>query len=47
LIFICTTARPFTRSTLEISPTLTPAMSTLWPWPGVTACAVENWALSV
>jgi hypothetical protein len=44
-IFIVTTARPSTRSTLVMSPTSTPATWTVWPWPGVTDCAVENWAL--
>ena len=45
-ISIVTTARPFSRSTLEMSPTLTPEMFTVCPWPGVTACAVESSALS-
>ena len=40
-IFIVTTARPFSRSTLPISPTLTPAIATSWPWPGISAWAVE------
>ncbi len=43
---IVTTAWPFTRSTSEMSPALTPEMFTVWPWPGVTACAVESSALS-
>ena len=33
-ISIVTTAWPSSRSTLEMSPTLTPAMFTVWPWPG-------------
>ena len=45
--FIWTTATPFLSETLPISPTWTPEMRTDWPWPGVTACAVENSALSV
>jgi hypothetical protein len=36
-----TIALPSCSLTLEISPTSTPAMSTVWPWPGVTACAVD------
>ena len=43
---IVTTARPSSSSTSVMSPTLTPAMFTVWPWPGVTACAVSNSALS-
>ena len=43
---IVTTALPSSSSTSEMSPTLTPAMFTVWPWPGVTACAVESSALS-
>ena len=35
-------ARPFSSLTLEISPTSTPAMFTVWPWPGVTAWAVAS-----
>ena len=36
------TALPCSSFTLEISPTSTPAMLTVWPWPGVTACAVAS-----
>ena len=43
---IVTTAWPSTSSTSEMSPALTPEMFTVWPWPGVTACAVESSALS-
>ena len=43
---IVTTALPSTSSTSEMSPALTPAMFTVWPWPGVTACAVESSALT-
>ena len=39
------TALPSLSSTFEISPTSTPAMFTVWPWPGVTACAVDMSAL--
>ena len=46
-ICICTIATPFLRVTLPISPIWTPEMRTDWPWPGVTAWAVENSALSV
>ena len=45
-IGIVTTARPSLRSTFLISPTGTPAMSTVWPWPGVTDWAVANSAFS-
>ena len=45
-ISIVTTAWPSTSSTSEMSPALTPEMFTVWPWPGVTACAVESSALS-
>ena len=41
-----TTALPSLSSTFEISPTWTPAMLTVWPWPGVTAWAVESSALT-
>ncbi len=37
-----TSAWPSSRSTEVTLPTWIPAMSTAWPWPGVTACAVEN-----
>jgi hypothetical protein len=37
-----TTARPCSSSTLPISPTFTPATCTVWPCPGVTACAFSN-----
>ena len=43
---IVTTARPSTSSTRLISPTGTPAISAVWPWPGWTACAVLNSAFS-
>ena len=33
-------ALPSRSLTEAISPTSTPAMFTVWPWPGVTACAV-------
>ena len=33
---------PSSSSTLEISPTSTPATLTVCPWPGVTACAVDS-----
>ena len=45
-IFIVTTARPSTSSTLPTSPTFTPAMFTVWPWPGTTACAVGSSAFT-
>ena len=47
---IVTIARPFSSSTSVMSPTWTPAMFTVWPCPGVTACAVSistfssNWS---
>ena len=41
-----TTAWPSFRPTLVMSPTRTPETRTVWPWPGVTACAVENAACS-
>ena len=44
---IVTIARPSERSTFEMSPTRTPETRTVWPWPGVTACAVENSAFSL
>ena len=44
---IVITARPFLRFTLFTSPTGTPAMSTVWPWPGITDWAVWNSPLSV
>ena len=34
-------ALPSRSLTEAISPTSTPAMFTVWPWPGVTACAVD------
>ena len=34
-------ALPSRSFTDAISPTSTPAMLTVWPWPGVTACAVD------
>ena len=34
-------ALPSRSLTEAISPTSTPAMLTVWPWPGVTACAVD------
>jgi hypothetical protein len=34
-------ALPFSSLTLLISPTSTPATLTVWPWPGVTDCAVD------
>ena len=45
-ISIVTTARPFWRCTPPMSPTRMPAMRTVWPWPGMTAWAVENSALT-
>ncbi len=45
-ISIETTALPSSSSTAEIAPTLIPAMLTLWPCPGVTACAEVSSALS-
>ena len=42
-----TIARPSFSSTLPTSPIFTPETRTVWPWPGVTACAVENSALSL
>ena len=42
---IPTTAWPSSRSTEVTLPIWMPAMSTDWPWPGVTACAVENSAV--
>ena len=44
-IFIEICARPSFSVTLEISPTGTPATLTVWPWPGVTDCAVAKSAL--
>jgi hypothetical protein len=41
-MFSPTTATPPRSSTREISPTATPEMFTVWPCPGVTACAVQN-----
>ena len=43
---IVTTALPSSYSTLEMSPTRTPATRTVWPWPGVTAWAVSISAFS-
>ena len=43
---ISTTALPSRSETSPMSPTRTPATRTVWPWPGVTACAVESSALS-
>ena len=43
---IVTTATPFFGSTAVIFPTSTPATRTVWPWPGMTAWASENSALS-
>ena len=37
-----TSARPSLSSTLPMSPISTPATWTVWPWPGVTACAVSS-----
>ena len=42
-----TTATPFSSLTPPISPICTPETRTDWPWPGVTACAVENSAFIV
>ncbi len=42
---ISTTALPSSSSTAPMSPIRTPATRTVWPWPGVTACAVANSAL--
>ncbi len=42
-----TIAWPLRRSTLLMSPIRTPEMRTVWPWPGVTACAVAKAALSL
>ena len=39
-------ARPFSSSTFLTSPIGTPAMSTVWPWPGITDWAVWNSPLS-
>ena len=41
-----TTAWPSFSPTLVMSPTRTPETRTVWPWPGVTAWAVENAACS-
>jgi hypothetical protein len=41
-----TSALPSRSSTFEISPIATPATFTVWPCPGVTACAVAIWALT-
>ena len=41
-----TTATPSSSSVSAMSPTRTPETRTVWPWPGVTACAVENSAFS-
>ena len=46
-ICICTTAAPLRKVTPPISPICTPDTRTDWPWPGVTAWAVENSALIV
>ena len=45
--FMPTIALPFSSFTLEIWPTSTPAMFTVCPCPGVTACAVVNSASTV
>ena len=42
-----TIARPSLRLTLPIEPTCTPAIRTVWPCPGVTACAVVKAAFIV
>jgi hypothetical protein len=47
LICIATTARPSSSSTLPMSPTCTPATRTVWPWPGVTACAFSSSTLMI
>ena len=39
-------ALPSRSLTDAISPTSTPATFTVWPWPGVTACAVVSSASS-
>ena len=39
-------ALPSRSLTEAISPTSTPATLTVWPWPGVTACAVDSSASS-
>ncbi len=44
---ICTIATPFLSVTPPTVPIWTPETRTDWPWPGVTACAVENSALIV
>jgi hypothetical protein len=41
-----TTARPSRSSTSPMSPIRTPDTRTVWPWPAVTAWAVENSAFS-
>ncbi len=46
-MLIFTMPSPFFRVTPLMSPTCTPEMRTLWPWPGVTACAVWKSALRV
>ena len=40
------TARPSSSSTPPMSPIRTPETRTVWPWPAMTAWAVENSALS-
>ena len=42
-----TTALPSSSSTLPMSPTRTPATTTVWPCPGVTAWASDSSALTV
>ena len=46
-ICIWTVAIPLLRVTPPTCPIWTPETRTDWPWPGVTACAVENSALIV
>jgi hypothetical protein len=46
-IAIETSARPSRSSTLETSPTRTPATVADWPWPGVSAWPVGSSTFSV
>jgi len=45
LIFIVTSARPSLTRTSPIWPTVTPAITTVWPWPGVSDLPLVNSAL--
>ena len=45
-IFISTIGRPSSSSISPTSPIWTPETRTVWPWPGIIACAVGSSAFS-